>query len=216
MPTVLGVDLVATELGGEPADLDWRPEYNNVKWPFLAHQLALNDVYVSFARRPAPGGWTIGTWVDDRLLKQAHTKTVSITEGKKTEKVGVVPDAYMTLELQRPPWQLHFFIERDRGTMPVTSSKPLGHSWHRRILAYNAAFEQGLFHDVYGTSNIRVLTVTDGIKRLRSLQRSTADTGGKGRFWFATMKQLEGGNPYSDPVWQRAGFEEPVALLQDG
>lgn len=215
MPTAMGVELVEAELGADAIELGWKPEYNSVKWPFLAHQLALNDVYVSFARRPAPGGWTIGSWVDDRILKQAHTKTVSISEGKKTEKVGVVPDAYMTLELQRPPWQLHFFIERDRGTMPATASKPLGHSWHRRILAYNAAFEQGLFHDVYGTSNIRVLTVTDTADRLANLKRAT-EASGRGRYWFGMMKQLEDGNPYTDPIWHRAGFEKPVSLLQDG
>lgn len=216
MPTFAGVELVAAELGEERGALDWKPSYNNVKWPFLSHQLALNDVYVAFQCKPAPDGWILGSWMDDRILKQAHTKTVRITEGKKTEKVGVVPDAYMTIELHRPPWQLHFFIERDRGTMPATATKPLGHSWHRRILAYNAAFDNGIFQEEHGTSSIRILTVTDSPARRASLKASTEAAGGRGRYWFATMENLERENPYTQAIWHRAGFEKPTELLQDG
>ena len=215
MPAAEGVALVASELGAEEQQLDWQPSYNSVSWPFLAHQLALNDVYVAFRKAAAPGGWMIGHWVDDRLLKRTHTATITLEERGKSEKVGVVPDAYMSLELQRPPWQLHFFIERDRGTMPATAGKPLGHSWHRRILAYNAAFDEGLFERQYGTSRIRVLTVTDGRSRLKTLKATTEKAGGRGRYWFATVQDLEDGNPYTRKIWYRAGEDKKTALLQD-
>lgn len=215
MPTAAGIALVSAELGADEERLDWKPSYNSTSWPFLAHQLALNDVYVALGTHTAQGGWVLGQWVDDRLLKRAHTATVTLEERGKSEKVGVVPDAYMTLELQRPPWQLHFFIERDRGTMPATAGKPLGHSWHRRILAYNAAFDEGIIATQYGTSRIRVLTITDSKARLKSLKASTEATDGRGRYWFATIQDLQDGNPYTRKIWYRAGSTERLTILQD-
>ena len=49
MLTGKGRDLLIEELGYEPEEIDWQPSYNDVSWPYLRHQIAINDVYVAVA-----------------------------------------------------------------------------------------------------------------------------------------------------------------------
>lgn len=126
-----------------------------------------------------------------------------------------MPDGYLALRPGPLGPLLHFFVELDRGTMALRSRKRLGHSFQRRIRAYNAYFRSQEIMEVYGTRRIRVLTVTTRAERLKNMKRAVEDAGGRSRYWFTTLEELSTCHPLDDPIWRRASTTDPVALRHD-
>lgn len=215
MLTSAGRDLLMSELGYAPEQLDWKPSYRDVKWPFLRHQLDINDAYVAFELCARHIGWRIERWVDDRMLKKQQTERVTIRVGEKTQDVVVVPDAYFVLAYGET--RLHFFLELDRATMSVTAASQRTRSWQHRIQAYQAFFRSRLATVHYQTDKIRVVTVTTGGGRrgLNLIQATLEVLGGRdGRYWFTGMEALQSGCALVEPIWHVVGHEGRHALLQ--
>lgn len=213
MLTAAGCELLTAELGLGPEELDWKPAYNNVSWPFLAHQLAINDAYLAFSRAVARTGWRIDRWVDDRLLRQQHTDRVRLidTDGREHE-VAVVPDAFFVLTDGIAV--LQFFLEIDRATMTVAAQSRRVKSWQQRIQAYQAYFVSEAIQLRYHTNRIRVLTITTTTERLGNLKQATEAVGGRKRYWFATADDVRPEAIIARPVWQIASANGFHTLLQ--
>lgn len=214
MLTAPGRDLLVTELGLDPGEIDWKPSYNSVAWQFLSHQLAINEAYVAFRLACERIGWRVERWVDDRFLKKLHTEPVSIVEedgGRRN--VAVVPDAYFILS--RGEQVMHFFLELDRATMAVAPQSRRTKSWQRRIRAYRAYLPSAAAVKRYGTDRIRVLTVTTGEGRMTNLAGATAEVAGPlaAHFWFTTSTSLIPEAALTEPIWQVAGHGAPQALV---
>ena len=210
-----GIQLLITELGWEGDAHRLRRRARRLSPLFLQHQLDLNDVHVRFAVTAPLVGWQIEDWRDDAELKEAHTSTVVISDDGGEVSVGVVPDGYLALRPGALEPALHFFVELDRGTMALRSRKALGHSFQRRIRAYNAYFLSQEIINAYGTRRIRVLTVTTSRERLVNMKRAAEDVGGRSRYWFTTLDRLASSDPLLDPIWYRATHTVPVALRRD-
>lgn len=208
-----GLELLISELGYGPDDIDWRPDDNRVSWAFLDHQIMINNVFIAFNAASARVGWTLPEWVDDRILKVTHAAAVpTATSEEPTPKVLVVPDAYFALSTADR--FLRFFVEADRATMTVISKNQQTRTWQKRIGAYQDYFDSDLPMKTYGTKRIRVLTVTTSQRRLESLKRATEAAGGKNKYWFTTERDLMGGGALEAPIWYKAGSTEPVSLRQ--
>jgi hypothetical protein len=209
--TAQGRSLLSAELGYEPDQLDWKPSYNNVRWPFLAHQLALNDAYVNFSLAAERGGWSLSSWIDDRILRKRHTERYAIRGAGVEQQVAVVPDAYFVLG--RDQTYLRFFLELDRATMSVAARSGLTKSWQRRILGYQAFFASPRPNEMYGSDKIRVLTLTTGQQRLWSLKQATEEAGGRNRYWFAEAERVTPATALYEPIWHIASRADGSALL---
>jgi hypothetical protein len=87
--------------------------------------------------------------------------------------------------------EMFFFLEADRGTMPV-KRRGLGRSsFFRKLLAYEATWQQGLHRSQLGLPNFRVLTVTTGRERVRHLVEAARSLNtGPGLFLFADATGL--------------------------
>jgi len=212
MPTAEGCQLLIDELDYEPDAIDWKPAHNDVQWPFLAHQLAINDLYVHVARAVQGLGWQLTTWVDDRFLRKRHTERVTVYIDDRVEEMAVVPDAYF--EIAMPVGLFRFFVEVDRSTMAVSPASHRTKSWQRRILAYQALYDSPLMEKLYGTTTIRVLTVTTGGQRRRdNLREAIEAAGGMKRYWLTTAQQLSPDTVLTAPIWQVATVTGERALL---
>lgn len=206
-----GRDLMIEELGYEPQEIDWQPSYNDVAWPYLRHQLAINDVYVAIALDVGRIGWTLDKWVDDRILRQMHTERV--LEPASGLEVAVVPDAYFVLSGRQGSPVLQFFLELDRATMTVAASSRRTKSWQDKIRAYQVYFDSALVTQRYGTDRIRVLTVTPGVDRQQHLRKATEDVGGRRRYWFTSLAALKAPETLTRPIWSVASHEPPCELV---
>lgn len=212
-----GRDLLIEELGKEPASLDWKPSYNDVRWPFLRHQLAVNDVYLAFSLAAPSAGWELLSWTDDRLLRKAHTDPVRVVGPDGTvHESKVVPDAHLVLAVPgsspgEPVW-MQFFVECDLATEVVATTHQQRTSWQRKIRAYQAYFQSDSILASYRTNRIRVLTITTGERRLANLKEATEAEGGEKRYWFTTARALTPEAAIESPIWHMASSAELVSL----
>jgi hypothetical protein len=85
----------------------------------------------------------------------------------------------------------YFFLEADRGTMPVVRQGLDQTSFRRKLLGYRETWRQGLHRTHLGIPNFRVLTVTTNEERMRHLAAACRSLGGGARlFLFAHQETI--------------------------
>jgi hypothetical protein len=202
-----GADLVARRLELFREDLDWEPQENQVSHLFLDHLLDTNSVRIAISLAAGQKGWSIETWLDDRTLKQQQRKDQEYViivgpQGGK-HKVAVVPDGYFVLKAEQR--RLYAVLEIDRRTVTGQASAWGKKDWARKVRAYVAYWDSGLYEKRYQTTSLRVLTVTTGEKRLGNLKAISEKVApGKKWFWFTTFDQATPDKILSEAIWQRA------------
>jgi hypothetical protein len=86
-------------------------------------------------------------------------------------KCGVIPDQVFALEF--PGGERRFyFLEADRGTMPVMRQSLAQSSIYRKLLAYEATWTQNLHRARFGFHRFRVLTVTRSPERVQTMLKA--------------------------------------------
>src|SRR5262249_29292065 len=68
----------------------------------------------------------------------------------------------------------YFFLEADRGTMPVIRSNFSQTSFFRKLLAYGATWSQEIHRNRFGFHRFRVLTVTKSQPRVERMVEACA------------------------------------------
>ena len=207
-----GKDALCRHFDLDPKEIDWHRRQNTVGDTFIEHTLQTNDIRVAVTVGAQQHGFTLATWLDDRTLRKQQNRdavTISGPQGGKPRRVAVVPDGYF--HLQSPAYEFHFCLEADRRTVVGQYSRWGGKDWSRKIRAYIAYFTRpepdkpSVYEQRFGTSKLRILTVTTGQKRLENLKRITEQAGGRGRFWFTTFDALTPETVLTQPIWYKAG-----------
>jgi hypothetical protein len=195
----------------------------NVSRQFLRHTLAVAEVMVAFevACRDREGVEFIRP---EEILAAAPEMTrrlrlpfrwqVEVNEGGKLHRLGVEPDRVFCLRFAGAPEhrrRAYFFLEADRGTMPVTRSGLAQTSFRRKLLGYRETWRQGLHRTHLGIPNFRVLTVTTNEERMHHLVAACRSLGsGRRLFLFAEQKSLSCGGTLTRE-WVNGGGE--IAFL---
>lgn len=209
------VPLLAEQDPNDDQPIDWHPRHNNVRWPFLSHLLATNDVRVALARACAQEKCTVHTWHDERTLRRREMKDyVQLGGGQgRPQRLAVIPDGYCHLTDRR--YHYHQFFEIDMGTEMVGQSNEAEarKTFARKIRAYLAYYRSGQYTRRYGTQAMRVLVVTTSATRLANLKTMTEQVGGGQHFWFTTFDQIDAERVLAHPIWQVAGDARRFALL---
>ena len=167
-----GASLLKRELGLPFHRLDW-PDKNRVERLFLEHTLMVSDFMVRLelacrSRKDVRLLDVEDLETGDGKRRQPFQWKVDIGRG---QRCGVIPDRVFGLEFPVKPAgqnRIWYFLEADRGTMPVTRSRLDQSSYHRKLIAYQATWTQNL-HGTPGISRFRVLTVTTNADRLASM-----------------------------------------------
>ncbi len=204
-----GVETAAHELGVDPAAIDWKPSYNNVKWLFLEHLLSTNDIRVRLEYAAPQAGFRLTEWVDDMSLARISMRDRITVTGPKggTETVTVGPDGYFCLTRPGSSTLHRAFVEADRATVPLTR-------WAKKVRLYLAYFRSRQFRDRYKARKpFRVLTITTTDTRLQNMKEVTEREGGRSWFWFTTYEAIfDPDRLLFAPVWHMAGAQEPVCF----
>lgn len=203
--------------------LDWSAKNRAVKRLFLEHALLVSDVMVALelACRQHLGIRLLNAdelHLPDDIRKRSEPFRWSVTLNGST-KLGVMPDCVFGLEFtdQRADRsRAYFFLEADRGTMPISRKGLHQSSFYRKLLAYEATWLQNLHRKRFGFHRFRVLTVTTSAERLKHLVEIARQLKrGQGLFLFTEVNSLI----YSpDPLassWQggRAGSNNRLICL---
>lgn len=191
--------LYLSQLEGQ--EVDWKPQDNDITYPFLQHVLATNDFRVAITRSARNQSIEIPVWLDDRTLKSRQMKDTITLKGENGghERAAVVPDFYFRLET--PEDRFHFFGECDLGTVTLDATGSGRRDWARKVKAYLEYYRSGLYERRYQTKDMRILTVTASPKRMENLKQVTEEAGGKSRFWFTTFQAIREADVLTFPLW---------------
>lgn len=130
---------------------------------FLDHALLVSDVMVAAEMACRRNGRV-------KLIYGEELKSIPAQWKVKADgtKLSVIPDRIFALE-HGDGERMYFFLEADRGTMPVIRKSLSQTSFQRKLIAYATTWAQNLHRSRFGVARFRVLTVTTSAKRVQSL-----------------------------------------------
>ena len=208
---------------GEPnaRRFDWGEKNRKVGGVFLDHALLVSDVMVAIelACRKVPGVRLVPQH-EIALPMEAGAKRLSFhwkVAVNGQPRLGVIPDRVFALDITRYDGEIgraYFFLEADRGTMPVTRKSMSQSSFHRKLVAYEATWSQALHRKLFGFHRFRVLTVTTSADRVNSLVEACSKLrSGHGLFLFTDLATIQKhGNILTVP-WNTARRGESNRLV---
>jgi Replication-relaxation len=204
-------------LRSEGVDVDagaWSEKNNAIGRVFLEHALLVTDIMVTLELTCRKHG--VRLLYEDELSPQPFQWWVRLQGGPK---LGVVPDRVFALEytdrLGREQ-RSYFFLEADRGTMPVVRKGLVQTSFFRKLLAYEATWTNKVHQRHLDIPSFRVLTVTTIAARVESLLAACSQLKrGHGLFLFADSPALQ--KDLFSPVWRngKTGALSPLLDLPD-
>jgi len=207
--------LLKQELGITVYPVSWSGKNHDIGRMFIEHALLVADVMMAVELACRKHGSVRLLYEDELALhsqRQPFQWRVTIQNGLK---LGVVPDRVFALEYPDATGQsqrAYFFLEADRGTMPVKRHTLSQTSFNRKLLAYEATWSQDIHRRHLGIHRFRVLTVTTSAARVKSIVEACSELErGHGLFLFADKSVLSG--DLFSRVWQSGERGETGGLL---
>jgi hypothetical protein len=192
----------------------WNEKNNSIGRVFLEHTLLVSDIMVALELTCRKHG--IRLLYEDELnlpvTKRPFQWWVKIPGGTK---LTVIPDRVFALEYtgsSGKPERVYFFLEADRGTMPVVRTNLAQTSFRRKLLAYAATWTNKVHQRYLGIHRFRVLTVTTIPGRVQSLLEACSQLQrGHGLFLFADTSILN--EDLFASVWHNGKTGELVEII---
>jgi hypothetical protein len=198
-----GAEALETERELRRGGIRWDTKNRNLSRVFLHHTLAVSEVMVAFevacreregVRFISPEKILAGAPEATRRLRFPFRWQVEVPYGGKPYRLGVEPDRVFGLRFDDATENrrcAYFFLEADRGTMPVTRKGLAQTSFLRKLLAYQETWRRGLHRAHLGIPNFRVLTVTISRERVGHLVEACRSlTAGSRLFLFTDQENL--------------------------
>lgn len=219
-----GADLLGKEDVVPRGKLNWSAKNRSLTRAFLRHTLLIADFMVGLEVGCRALG-RVRVITSEEVLRQSTEETqkqkhpwrwnVRIRGEGEPIDLGVIPDQVFGLRFEDEPEgrnRAFFFLEADRGSMPIARRGLRETSVYRKLLAYQETWRQGLHTAYFGMKHFRLLTVTTTPTRVRHLLAASASLpgGGSPLLLFADQKSLQSGNPLTH-LWIN-GLGEPARL----
>lgn len=206
-----GASLLKAELGPMFRDVPWDEENNSVKRVFLEHALMVSDIMVAVELACRKSGITL--LAEQHLAKANRPFRWKVNASGK--RLTAAPDRVFALERPSGDGALvrtYFFLEADRGTMPVIRKRLSQTSFYRKLVAYEATWTEGIHEKHLGFNRFRVITVTTSAVRVQSLIDACSKLErGHGLFLFTERTILE--KEILFHVWQSGKRGQTGTLL---
>lgn len=194
-----------SHLAAQAEETNSRRECKFVSSLFLAHAVSISDALIRLETDCRSRG---AIFISEReIIAALPAKGVrrlawrlSIRAEAEMEKVGVIPDAAFAVEQTDQSdgtRRLYFFLEADRGTMPLQRKSLRFSSIRRKALAYSRSRRSRLLKEKYGIPGFQVIFIAHSTERLEHIQEvCNAVTKGPRSplFLFATQEELRDGN----------------------
>jgi hypothetical protein len=178
-------------IGENPSGLiHWKTDALITNSQFLAHQQAVNAVFIQARFRPLPTGVACRDWLSFKVPLSAS--------------VPLVPDGYFEIVMDSENAVHPMFVEADLGTESSTI-------WMRKVELYLKLAIGGEFERRFRQKRFRVLVLLPSERRREALRKAIARRTDK-LFWFGTLDDL-GREGLCAPIWLRPVGEEKLRLL---
>jgi hypothetical protein len=179
-------------------------KYGEVSFLFLKHALSVSDALIAIELACRHAGLTF-TRGEENIGHRSGGRggerlrwTVTLRADDTNEKLGIIPDAEFAIENRNRAGYLqrfHFFLEADRGTMPVRRKTLRLSSIYRKALAYSQTRRSGILKERFGIPGFRVLFITRSRDRLERMKEVCSEALRDSRaplFVFATPEEFRG------------------------
>ncbi len=215
-----GAEILAPEARVSRGGVRWDTKNRNLSRVFLHHTLAVAQVMVALevACRRREGVRIIqaeevlaGVPETTQRLQLLFRWQVDVRRDEKTHRLGVEPDRVFGLRFDGQPENRNrafFFLEADRGTMPVARRGLEQTSFLRKLLAYRETWRQGLHKTHLGIPNFRILTVTTTKERVGHLVEACRSLGVGSRLFLFTDEERLGRGDLLAHEWVNGRGEE--------
>lgn len=164
-----GARLLASTIGIKVRHFRWNEKNQAVRRLFLSHALAVSDILVALevGARLQPEI----KFISNGDLFEKTKRNLKWRVQLNRTRFGLRPDAAFCIEskTQGRARRSFFFLEVDRGTMPVIRKGLSQTSIFRKFLSYEATWKQGLHKKLFGIDRFRVLTISTIPGRVQSL-----------------------------------------------
>jgi hypothetical protein len=208
-----GALLLKTDVGPMFRDIPWDEDDNSDRRVFLKHALFVSDIMVSLELACRRGGVRLLTEQDLATTNRPFRWKMNLAG----QKLSVAPDRVFALEFAGADGKIrrsYFFLEADRGTMPVVRTTLSQTSFYRKLLAYEATWSQLIHQKHFGFPRFRVVTVTTNTMRVRSLLEACSKLrSGHGLFLFTDRMFLDKSHDILTHVWQTGRRGQTGTLL---
>ena len=215
-----GAALLKQEMGASFRELRSGEKNRSVGRVYLEHALLVSEVMLALelaCRQTGHVRLLTGADLPVTGERERCTPFKWSVKTKEGVKLGVIPDRVFGLEFPDAngnPTRAFFFLEADRGTMPVTRRTLAQTSFFRKLLAYEATWSQGIHRTRFGFHRFRVLAVTTSVERVQSLVNACSQLErGQGLFLFADRTVLEKPEGLLSTIWQTGRSGETGSLL---
>jgi hypothetical protein len=191
----------------------WGEKNRAVGRLYLAHALMVSEFMVALEMSCRRHG--VRLVLEDELGQSGPVPLQWRVKHRHGTRLGVVPDRAFALEHTDAAGQVQrswFFLEADRGTMPVLRSNLAQTSIHRKLLAYQLTWANKVHQRHLGIPRFRVLTVTQSPERVQSmLDACRTLERGLGLFLFADLSLMQG--DLLTNAWRSGKDGELVSLV---
>jgi DNA-binding Lrp family transcriptional regulator len=205
-----GAAWLKRELSLQFHQLDWKQK-SHVGRLFLEHALLVSDIMVAveLACRNQENIRLLS--VDDLQIPKMREPFQWKVDIGQRQQTGVIPDRVSGLEFNGE--QCWYFVEADRGTMPIIRDNLDQTSFHRKLLAYEATWKQNLHRTRFGWQRFRVLTVTTSNERVQGIKAACQGLAhGHGLFLFSDATALAKPADILKLPWQTCRPEKTETL----
>lgn len=168
--------------------ISWKQDSLITSSQFLAHQQAVNAVFIETRFHPLPSGLSCERWMNFRE--------------PLSQSVSLMPDGYF--ELKQASAVHSMFLEVDLGT---ESSR----IWKRKVELYLKLALSGEFERMFHEKRFRVLVVLHSERRMEAIRKTVAKRTEK-LFWFSTQNDLTR-DGLGSPIWLRPTGAQRMPLL---
>jgi hypothetical protein len=156
---------------------------------FVAHQSAINEIYLALKYRPKPHAGL--------RLQRCHTFRQPISDAIK-----LTPDGYFEFDDRGVVRAM--FLEADLGTEALSV-------WQRKTTSYLQLAVSGEFQRKFHQPQFRVLVVASSERRLANIRATVAKSTDK-IFWFTTFDIIHRDGFWSQ-AWLRPSGDQRLSLL---
>jgi hypothetical protein len=154
---------------------------------YIAHQLAINEIYCTLKYKSVPG--------------IAFERWLSFHQ-PVTPSSGLIPDGLV--DLRTASGTTSCFLEVDLGHESLSI-------WQRKAQNYLQLALSGDFRKQFGQDHFRVLVLVISERRLQSIRKMVGTVTEK-LFWFATLESAN--TRFFTPIWLRSLGDQPKPFFE--
>lgn len=221
-----GAEFLNSEFGWYVPEAGYQTEKNRrVKPLFIQHTLEVADVMIAIEKqcrdsdrlRFIPLDVIIATSPEGIQRRKFYSKWPTEVYWNGTRKtVNIIPDYIFGIEFldkSEGKNKAYFFLEADRGTMPLTRKDINSTSILRKFLSYEDTYLNNLQTKYFNIKKFRVLTVTTSKDRVANMIEVCAQTMKKtpvGLMLFTDVESLRDANPFNVGWMDVGGGQKPL------